>query len=63
MTIELERSLELRKYYLEKDSTQCDHKYEKEYFSGMHTGDFACIKCGNSISESAYIKLIREKKR
>lgn len=61
MPIELERSLELRKLHLEKDDLDCDHEYEKEFFNGIPTGDYACKKCGQSISKSAYIKLMRKK--
>ncbi|MDT2485036.1 hypothetical protein [Enterococcus avium] len=61
MSIELERSLELRKLHLEKNDPKCEHEYEKEFFNGIPTGDYACKKCGHSISRAAYIKLTKNK--
>ena len=59
MPIELERSLKLRKLHLEKGDPDCDHEYEKEFFNGIPTGDYACKKCGQSISKSSYLKIMK----
>lgn len=61
MSIELERSLELRKLHLEKEYQECNHEYEKEFFNDIPTGDYACKKCGKSISKSFYIELMKVK--
>lgn len=60
MSIQLERSLELRKIHTENGNLRCEHIYEKVFFSGIPVGDYACKKCGRSLSESAYIKLMRK---
>ncbi|MGM0173683.1 hypothetical protein IGI53_001055 [Enterococcus sp. DIV0788_1] len=59
MPIELERSLELRKLQLGKNDPNCDHEYDREFFNGIPTGDYACKKCGQSISKSSYIRLMK----
>lgn len=61
MSIELERSLELRKLHLEKEEQECNHEYEKEFFNDIPTRDYACKKCGKSISKSFYIGLMKIK--
>ena len=61
VSIELERSLELRKMHLEKEDQECNHEYENEVFNDIPTGDYACKKCGKSISKSFYIGLMKVK--
>lgn len=61
MSIQLERTLELRKGYTKKRNPPCNHEYDLEVFNGIHTGDYICKKCGHSISKKIFHTIKNQK--
>ncbi len=47
-------TLRLRAEWEKKGCPHCDHHYEREYHKSMHTGDHACIYCGDQIDSMEY---------
>jgi hypothetical protein len=38
----------------DEEKKNCNHSYTKEYYLGTATGDYACTKCGDMITEDEY---------
>ncbi|MDT3417203.1 hypothetical protein QO009_003098 [Brevibacillus aydinogluensis] len=59
--MQMEDAARLREKWGDKP---CDHPYlDKEYYLGGQTGDYVCIQCGKSGSESFWEKVKKSKEK
>ncbi len=50
--VQMTKVAEIRQEWIKAGSPECDHPdLDKEYYLGAQTGDFACMRCGETFSD------------